>query len=247
MGQSFLFVRSQDRSLGTSSSFKVVLPQTYRNVTNIALVSAELPSVYNIDGLYVQGVTFSYNGTSFQMVLQPGFYQITDLQNALLYTLQTTLPSAGVTAVTYSQVTGISSIIFSGAGTFSVVSTAAGLLGRVLGCDPSNTATFGSAGILTFPYVATLSPMTTALLQIAEIPSILTTTNSIQAFARIQLNAAPGSIAMANAGASVYNNNTYQTPISTLSSITATLLSTDGLPMNMRGLEWSFALVLQFS
>ena len=62
MPQSFLFVRSNDRSLGSSSAFKVALPQTFLSITSISLVSAELPySCYNVDSPYCLGVSVAYN------------------------------------------------------------------------------------------------------------------------------------------------------------------------------------------
>jgi len=246
MPQSFLYVRSQDRILGTSSAFKVTLPNVYKNITGMVVVGAELPfSMYNLDGIYVQGVTFTYNGTPFVVVVPAGYYQIGDLQTWLLTALQTALPAAGATSVIYTATSGALSVLFSGAQPFSVQGTTSGSLGRILGCDPLNAATYGVAGVLTFPCVATLSPVTTLFLQIAEIPSVLTSTNNMQAFARIQLSAAPGSIVMANSGGSVYNNNTYLTPISTLSSLTCTLYTPDGTLVNLHGVEWAFTILIQ--
>ena len=80
MPNSFLFVRSADRQLGTSSSFRVTLPQTYKAITAVTLLSAELPfSCYNIDSIYTAGVSFTHNSTTLAYSVSPGFYQITDL------------------------------------------------------------------------------------------------------------------------------------------------------------------------
>ena len=247
MPQSFLFVRSQDRYIGTSSSFKVTLPLTYKNISGIALVACELPyAMYNLDGGYLQGVTFIYSSTVFAAIVPAGYYQVTDLQAWLLGALQSAFPTAGVTAVTYSPTSGKLAINYTGTSqAFSVQGTATGYLGRILGCDPANTPTFGVAGVLTLPYIATLAPVSTLMMSIAEIPSQMASTNNMSAFARIQLSAAPGSIVMANAGGSVVNQYSYSPSISTLSSLTVNLYSSDGTPVNLHSCDWAFTLLIQ--
>ena len=80
MPQSYLFVRSADRTLGTSSAFRVQLPVAYRTVTSISLVSAELPySMYNVVAPYLRGVMFTHNGLTYVPILPVGFYTIDDL------------------------------------------------------------------------------------------------------------------------------------------------------------------------
>ena len=245
MPQSFLFVRSNDRTLGSSSAFKVALPQSFRGISSISLVSAELPySCYNVDAPYGLGVSVAYNSVVHALALSPGFYQIDDITAWLLGDLQSTYPAAGISAVTYSKTSGRISIVYSGSATFAIQATSLGSLGRVIGTDPLGLITYGSGGVLTLPSIATLAPITTIFLRIAELPSLMTSTNGQSAFARLQLAAAPGSVVMSNVGSGVVNTNNYSTPIASLSSLTVSLYTQDGVAVNLSGCEWSFTLLI---
>ena len=245
MHQSFLFVRSNDRTLGSSSAFKVSLPQSYRNVTSISLVSAELPySCFNVDTPYCQGLSFAYGAAIHACLLPPGFYTIDDITAWLLGDLQSAYPTAGISAVTYAKTTGLLSIIYSGVSTFATQSTTTGSLGRVLGADPLGLITYGQGGVLTFPSIATLAPINTIFMRVAELPSLMCSTNGQQAFARLQLAAAPGSVVMSNVGSGVVNTNNYATPIASLSALTVSLYTQDGVAVNLHGVEWSFAILI---
>ena len=245
MPQSFLFVRSNDRTLGTSSAFKVALPQSFRSISSISLVSAELPySCYNVDSPYCMGVSVAYNNVVNALALSPGFYQIDDITAWLLGDLQSTYPAAGVSAVTYSKTTGRISIVYSGSATFAIQATSLGSLGRVLGTDPLGLITYGSAGILALPSIATLAPINTILMRIAELPSLMCSTNGQSAFARLQMAAAPGSVVMQNVGSGVVNTCNFSTPIASLSTLTISLYSQDGVAVDLHGVEWTFCLLI---
>ena len=245
MPQSFLFVRSQDRILGTSSSFKVTLPNSYKNITAVSLVSAELPySTYNLDSIYTSGVTVTYNSTALSLVLTPGFYTIADLVAWLLATLQSSLSAAGVTAVSYSTISGKITISYSGTSAFSIQSNNTGQLGRIVGCDPLGLVTFGTSGVLVLPCLATLAPVNTIFMRISELPSLMCSTNGQHATFRLQMSAAHGSIVMHNAASSVANTNVYTSAPSTLSSLTVALFSQDGQPINLNSVDWSFTLLI---
>ena len=245
MPQSFLFVRSNDRTLGSSSAFKVALPQSFRSISSISLVSAELPySCYNVDAPYCLGVSVAYNSVVHALALSPGFYQIDDVLSWLLGDLQSTYTAAGVSAVTYSKQTGRISIVYSGSATFAIQATSIGSLGRVLGTDPLGLITYGQGGILTLPSIATLAPINTLLMRVAELPSLMCSTNGQSAFARLQMAAAPGSVVMQNVGSGVVNTNNYSTPIASLSSLTVSLYTQDGVAVDLHGVEWSFCLLV---
>ena len=245
MPQSFLFVRSNDRTLGSSSAFKVALPQSFRNISSISLVSAELPySCYNVDSPYCMGVSVAYNNVVHALALSPGFYQVDDVTAWLLGDLQSTYPLAGVSAVTYSKQTGRISIVYTGTATFAIQATSIGSLGRVLGTDPLGLITYGQGGILTLPSIATLAPINTLLMRVAELPSLMCSTNGQTAFARLQMAAAPGSLVMQNVGSGVVNTNIYSTPIASLSSLTVSLYTQDGVAVNLSGVEWTFCLLI---
>ena len=245
MPQSFLFVRSNDRTLGTSAAFKVALPQSFRNITSISLVSAELPySCYNIDSPYCLGVSVAYNNVVHALALSPGFFQVDDVTAWLLGDLQSTYPAAGVSAVTYSKQTGRISIVYSGSATFAIQATSLGSLGRVLGADPLGLITYGSGGILALPSIATLAPINTILMRIAELPSLMCSTNGQSAFARLQMAAAPGSVVMQNVGSGVVNTCNFSTPIASLSTLTISLYSQDGVAVDLHGVEFSFTLLI---
>ena len=241
----YLFVRSQDRSLGSSTAFTVPLPQTYRSIQSISLVSAELPfSFYNVDSPYLSGVRFVHNGTSFDMSLTAGFYQIADLQAAMLASLQAAFPSAGVTAVLYGTTTGLISITYTSGLSFSVVQTSGGSLGRIVGTDPMGTTRTALGGILTFPKISQLFPVSNVIMRIAELPSLMASTNGQQGFARLQLAATPQSVVLINNSTGTVNTNIYNTPIASLSSLTVTLYTADGQPLDLHGVDWSFTLLI---
>jgi len=242
---SFLFVRSADRQLGTSSAFRVTLPQTYKGITAVTLLSCELPfSCYNIDVPYTSGVTFTHNGSTLAYAVSPGFYQISDICANMAASLQSAFPSAGVSSVSYSTTSGLISIVYTSGLAFSVQGTSVGSLGRILGVDPTGIATLASAGVLTLPFVATLAPTSTLFMRIAELPSLMASTNSQSAFARLQLSGAPGSIVLANAATSVFNTNVYTASVATLSTLTVSLYTQDGSPVNLHSVDWTFTLLI---
>lgn len=248
MPQSFLFVRSADRSLGTSSSFRVALPQTYTKITSISLISCELPfSMYNVAEPFLQGVTFTHNGVAYVFSLQAGFYTIEDLNAYMLASLQSAFPSAGVTSVNYSKTSGRIYIVYTSGLTFAVQANSNGFLGRLVGTDASGVATLAAGGVLAFPAIATLAPTSTLFMRIAELPTVMAATNGQHAFARLQLSGAPGSIVMANAAASVYNTNVYATPVPSLSTLTVSLYSQDGVAVDLHGVEYTFTLLINSS
>ena len=248
MPQSFLFVRSADRSLGTSSSFRVALPQTYAKVTAVSLIAAETPfSFYNVSAPYLEGVTFSHNGVPYVFTLQTGFYDISDLTAYMLAALQSAFPSAGVSSVNYSKTSGRIYLVYTSGLTFSVQSNGNGNLGRIVGTDASGVATLGAGGVLAFPSIATLAPTSTIFVRIAELPSQMASTNGQHAAFRLQLSGAPGSIVMANAASSVYNTNVFTTPVANLSTLTVSLYTADGIAVDMHAVEWTFTLLLASS
>jgi len=231
--------------MGTSSAFSVAVPTPFRSVTSISLVSLELSfAMFNIDTPYCQGVTFTYNGTPYAFTLTPGFYQIADIQAALLSALNTAFPSAGITAVNYSTSSACLSVVYTSGLAFTAQIASGGLLGRVLGLDPLGTTTVASGGVLTFPYVANLFPISSLFLRVAELPSLCTSTNNITAFARIQLSSAPGGVVMGNNASGVVNTNNYATPVASLATLTCSLYNTDGYPVNLHGVEWSFTILV---
>ena len=245
MPQSFLFVRSNDRTLGSSSAFKVALPQSFRGISSISLVSCELShSSYNVDAPYCLGVSVAYNSVVHALAISPGFYTIDAVTAWLLGDLQSTYPLAGVSAVTYSKQTGRISIAYSGSATFAIQATSLGSLGRVIGTDPLGLITYGSGGILTLPSIATLASVNTVFMRIAELPSLMCSTNNQSSFARLQMAAAPGSVVMQNVGSGVVNTNNYQTPITSLSTLTVSLFTQDGVAVDLHGVEWTFCLLV---
>jgi len=231
--------------MGTSSAFTVTLPQTYRSVTSISLVSLELSfAMYNIMAPYCQGVTFTHNAVPYTFTLTPGFYQIADVQAALLSALSAAFPTAGVTAVNYATSSACLSIVYTSGLAFTAQISSGGLLGRVLGLDPLGTTAVASGGVLTMPYVANLFPISSLFLRVAELPSLCTSTNNITAFARIQLSSAPGGVVMANNGSGVVNTNNYTNAVASLPTLTCSLYTTDGQPVSLNGVEWSFTLLI---
>ena len=245
MPSQYCFVRSVDRRVGTSSAFVVNLAQTYRTITSISLVSFELANaIFNIDTPYTAGVRFTHNASTYDMVIPASFCQIDDLRATMLALLQTAFPTAGITSVTYSSATAKLSIVFTSGLAFSVQNTTAGSLGRVLGTDPLGTATVASAGALTLPNVAQLYPMSSLFLRIAELPSLMSSTNNQHAFARVQLGSAPGSMVFGNAASGVVNTNNYSTPVASLSSLTVSLYNADGYPVDLHGVEWTFTIMI---
>ena len=173
------------------------------------------------------------------------FFRSTDDVTAwLLGDLQSTYPAAGVSAVTYSKQTGRISIIYSGSATFAIQATSIGQLGRVLGTDPLGLITYGQGGILNLPSIATLAPINTVFMRIAELPSLMASTNGQSAFARLQMAAAPGSVVMQNVGSGVVNTNNYQSPIASLSTLTVSLYTQDGVAVDLHGVEFSFTLLI---
>ena len=246
MSTSYVFVRSQDRSVGSSSAFSVTLPNPFRNVKAISLISAELPfGNFNIDVPYCQGVRFTYNGTPYDVSVSPGFYGVTDLQGLLLSNLQSAFPTAGISSVLFSAVTGRLSIVYSGGLTFTVASTSLGNLGRIVGTDPLGTTSIASGGVLSLPFLVNLFPVSTILMKIAEVPAMCVSTNNQACFARLQMATTPGGVVMLNNASGTVNTFAFASQIATLSSLTVSLWSPDNQAINLHGCEFSFTLMIQ--
>ena len=177
-------------------------------------------------------------------MLDAAFYQIDDLRAALLLKLNTHLPAAGVTGVTYSQATGRLSIAYTSGLAFSVQNSASGNLGRILGTQPNNTATIASGGVLAFPGVCQLFPVATVFMRIAELPTQCIATNGQSCFARLQLSATPLSVLLLNNASGTVNTAVYATPVSSLSSLTVSLWSVDGQALALNGCDFTFTLMI---
>ena len=245
MPQTFLFVRSADRQLGSSSSFQVKLPAPYRSVTSCSLVSLEMPfAQYNLADVNLSGVRFTHAGTVYDCVLPAGFYMIDDLRAALLSGLHANLPAASVTAVTYTTMTGKLSFTYTSGQAFSVQAYGAGGLGRILGTSPAGVSTVAVDGVLSMPALCTLFPGATVLMKINELPTQCVTTRGDSCFARLQLASAPGSMVMLNNASSTVNTAVYATPVSSLSTLTVSLWSVDGQPLDIQGAEMTFTLMI---
>lgn len=241
----YLFLRSNDRTIGSSSAFTVKLPTTYKNVAAISLVSAEIPfSFYNVASNYTSGVQFSYSGSFYNMVLTAGQYTITDFQAALLAGLQSHFPTASVTSVDYNKVTAKLSISLSGGSTLSVGATSSGQLGQLMGCDPTGALTSSVSGLLSFPSVAQLFPYSSILMCVDNLPANVLSTSSLHCFARVQVNCAPGGIILIANGTNVVNSVAYASPILSLDSLAVNLKNNDGSALNLNGVDWTCTLMI---
>ena len=245
----YLFIRSNDRYIGTAGGpFTVKLPATYHNVSSLSLVSAEIPfSFGNVADNYTSGVVFTYNGVAYNLSIASGQYTISDIQTLLLATLQAAFPLAGVKAVDYSTVSECLSISFTGTYAFTAAATSAGLLGKLLGTDPSGAVTTAANNVLTFPNISQLFPYSSLLMCVDNLPANVLSTGTLHCFARIQVNAPPNGIIMVCAGTNVVNDITYASPIPSLDSLTISLKNNDGTPIDMRGADWTCTLMVTSS
>ena len=242
MSHDIVFIRSQDRVGGVSNAFTVNLPAGYKVVSSMQLLSAEIPcSFYAISATYSTGVNFS-NGTLTKVCsISSGNYAISDLQAALLSWLQSNFSSSGITAVTYSSVSGKITITFT-TGTLSVVNNTSGSLARVLGTDALGATTSSIGTTLTFPGVCNLFPQQNLFINITNLqPNVLTTAN-FNSFFRCQITAPPGGIVFYNAASSVYNTVNFLTPLTNVSQLLITLTYSDGSAVLMNNQDWSLSI-----
>ena len=244
----YLFIRSCDRTIGSSSAFNVKLPSPYRNVAGISLVSAEVPfSFFNVASLYTSGVQFGYAGAWYNMVLTAGQYNISDFQAAMLTGLKAHFPAASFTSVDYDTISAKLSIKYTGGGAFSVGATSIGKLGQLMGCDPTGAVTTAANGTLVFPAVAGLFPYSSILMCIDNLPANVLSTSSLHCFARIQVNAPPSGMIMVCNGTNVVNSVAYKAPIASLDSLQISLKNNDGTQLDMNGQEWTATLLVTSS
>ena len=244
----YLFIRSSDRALGSSSAFTVKLPMAYHNVAGISMVSAEVPfSFYNVSSLYTSGVQFGYAGSWYNMVLTAGQYNMTSFQAAILTGLKAHFPAASFTSVDYDTISAKLSIKYAGGGALSVGSTSLGKIGQLMGCDPTGAVTVAANGTLNFPCVAGLFPYSSILMCIDNLPANVLSTSSLHCFARIQVNAPPSGMIMVCNGTNVVNSVSYKAPIASLDSLTISLKNNDGTQLDMNGQEWTCTLLVTSS
>ena len=241
----YLFIRSCDRTIGSSSAFTVKLPSTYHNVAGLSLVSAEVPfSFYNVSSVYCAGVQFGYAGAWYNMLIPPGQYTMTNFRALMLAALQAHFPAASFTSVDYNEITAKLSITYTGGGAFSASTTSTGRLGQLMGCDPTGAATAAVNGTLTFPAVAGLFPYSSILMCVDNLPANVLSTSSLHAFARIQVNASPGGMIMVCNGTNVVNSVTYKAPIASVDSLQISLKNNDGTLIDLNGLDWTCTLLV---
>ena len=241
----YLFIRSSDRSIGSAGQFTVSLPTTYRNVSGISLVSAEIPfSFGNVASSYTSGVQFVYAGSTYNMTISAGQYTITDFQAAMLSALKAAFPAASFTAVNYNTVSGVLSITYTGGGSFSAGATTAGQLGKLMGCDPTYAVTTAVSGTLTFPSVAQLFPYSSLLMCVDNLPANVLSTSPLLCFARIQVNSPPGGVIMVCNGTNVVNSVAYASPIASLGNLSISLKNNDGTLLDLRGVDWCCTLMI---
>ena len=240
-----LFIRSQDRTVGSSTNFLLQLPKTYNNVRSYEVASAEIPfSWNNMAAPYLAGVSVTYAGTTLALTLPAGQYALSDLQSQLLTALQALFSAAGFTAVNFTARTGQLSVTYTGGGTLSVANNASGALGQILGTNA--TTTTSSSGVLTFPGYCQLFPTSTLLLNIQNLPPAVLCTNGLACSARMQVGVAPSGVQLINNSTNSINFFQFPSPIPTLNQLTVLLQAADGSQLNLNGCEWSFCLLLEY-
>ena len=252
--QAVIVVRSEDRYLGTSgASFAVNLPTTFNNVSAISLQSVELPYTFpNIPLSYCSNVTFTEtqpSQISASYSITEAYWDVNSLCSNLLSFLQTTFPDLSISAVNYNTLTGIISItIGNSSGVLSVSKGAATKPGLcyVLGVSPTSTTT-SSGGVLTMPNAANLCVNNMLLFQISNLPFNVVSTNSGIGLFRIQLSSGANTVLFVDAASNVGNSVVFNSPITSLSALTITIVNADNTALNLRGGEWTFSIKITYT
>ena len=245
-------LRSVDRTLGTPSSFSINLPKTYSNIVSMSLVSAEIPySFPNISESYAFNVHFTQvapTTITADYTVPAGQYTINDIQAHLLAFLQASFPVLAISAVNYSSITGLISIIIgnnSGALAVSKGNTVTPALCAVLGVDYTTTVNSvyaNGVNALTFTNAANLQPQSSLMLKIQNLPTNISSTTGALGLFRVQVSSPPGSIIFINNANNVSNTVNFTTPVTVLNSMIVQVANADNTQTNFRGAEWTMSL-----
>jgi hypothetical protein len=128
LDRKLLTVHSEDRDISKwlySNEFEIACPQTYTNIQSMRLAEINLPCIYYNFSLYLQNskFQFDFSGSTFDVTLDDGYYQSTDLENAMANAMNNKVE------LTYPGVTGFvvkydaikeKMIIANNVGTFSL-------------------------------------------------------------------------------------------------------------------------------
>ena len=247
-----LYLRSIDRSLGTASSFNIILPKTFCKVVSVSLISAEIPFAWgNITASYAMNARFTQVAPTTIVAdysVPVGNYTITDLQSHLLAFLQASFPALSITAVNFSPITGKLSIIIgnnSGALSCSRGNESVPRLCSVLGIDAtSTTLSVNADGInaLWCPLVANLHPQPCLLMKMQNIPGNISCSTGAQGLFRIQVNSPAGSILFVNNATNINNSVNFMSPIDSLGNLIVQLAHSDNTQVDLQGCEYTFSL-----
>ena len=247
-----LYLRSIDRSLGSASSYNLILPKTFSKVVSVSLISAEIPySFGNVTPSFAVNARFTQVAPTTIVAdysAPVGNYSITDIQAHLLAFLQASFPALSITAVNYSSITGKLSIIIgngSGALSCSRGNDPVPRLCSILGIDStSTTLSVNSNGInaLWLPYVANLHPQPCLLMKIQNIPGNISCSTGAQGIFRIQVNSPPGSIIMVNNASNINNSVQFSSPIDSLTNLIVQMAHSDNTQIDFQGCEYTFSL-----
>ena len=249
-----LYLRSIDRSLGSASSYNIILPKTFSKIVSVSLISAEIPYSWgNLTASYAMNARFTQVAPTTVVAdysVPVGNYTITDIQAHLLAWLQASFPALAISAVNYSSITGrLSVVIGNGSGALSCSrgNEAVPRLCSVLGIDAtSTTLSVNSDGVnaLWLPNVANLHPQPCLLIKMQNIPGNISCSTGAQGIFRIQVNSPAGSILFVNNATNINNSVQFSSPIDSLTNLIVQLAHSDNTQVDLQGCEYTFSLKL---
>ena len=205
--------------------------------------------MYNIDYRNCVGLDISYNGVNHAIKINQGFYGVTDFQNALLNALNTIDASLNITAINYDTMASKLNIAM-GVNSISTIEFKINGLGTLykamgLASDQLYTLNVGSKNILTMPYCIDLFGNRLLLLQLNNIPCDVYCTNTVSAFARIQINTPYNSTIFSN-NISLNGNKVFLNNVQQLDNLNISLTYYDGNNVELNGLDWTCSIGIEY-
>lgn len=233
--------RSRDKTIFSNSNyFTIQLSKPYKKVKSIELVSAEIPISYNnVISSNNQIIINENNNTNTNITINiaPNTYTLSSFATALQTALNAATISSYVYTVTYTSSTN--SINITTTGTFRIVSATCA---RIIGFN-GTTTNFSNTWTSTLACDIVLEKY--ILLKLNNIPFLSYNSNN-NYFAKIHIPSASNTILYNGINNSYSQRKMIENDNFILNNINMELCFYDGSRVDLKGLDYSFTLLIHF-
>ena len=246
---------SADRSFDaypTPNAYQLRMPNTYKNVIGVRLLSAEIPASFYVFTAALGNTTLTIGSTA--VTIPDGNYTPTTLAAAV----ETAAKAAGFSGMTVTLNAATNKLTFSNGASSFTVNAATGAssassqwgLAFFLGFNKLAvvSALVGGAQTVRAPRIVNTVPHRYLVMDVNEINQVDTTGESgNRAFAKMPLSKSetPFSVGFLDQKACISNPSTLKAPIATLDRLTITWKYHDGSLVDFNSVDHSFTIEIE--